>query len=60
MQSMNKTAAGLGQLSFVVSIALAMIFPEKVFGNIYILMGYLVIALVMIYLVFLAKPGKQT
>ena len=57
---MNKTAAGLGQLLFMVSLALAMIFPDKVFGNIYILIGYLVIALVMIYLVFFANPGKQT
>lgn len=57
--AMNKAAVKIAQLFFVITITIALVFPDKVFGNVYFLLGYLVVTLVIIYFVFFAKPKKQ-
>lgn len=56
---MNKQVARYGLYFVVLSVFFEISFPEKFFGNIYVLVSYLVICLVFIYLLFFWKRGKK-
>ena len=52
---MNRKVARYGLWFYLLTFFVAIIFPKKVFGNIYILLAYLVVALLFIYFIYFKK-----
>ena len=52
---MNKRMARLGFFFYIPATFLFLLFPKQVFGNIYILLAYLLGCLIFIYLIFFRK-----
>lgn len=48
-------AARYGLCFYVITMIVAFIFPKKVFGNIYIVLGYLLVCMVFISFIYFKK-----
>jgi len=49
---MNKKVARIGLYFYIINMIMFLLFPKKLFGNIYYLAGYLTICLVLIFFIY--------
>lgn len=52
---MDKKIARLGLYFYVLNMIIFLLFPEKTFGNIYYLGGYLFICIILFYFIYVKK-----
>jgi len=52
---MNKKAARYGLYFYLVTMLLAFLFPKQVFGNIYVLISYLIVCIIFLYIIYFRK-----
>lgn len=55
---MNKKIARLGLYFYLLNMIIFLLFPEKTFGNIYYLGGYLLICIILIFFIYGKKLHK--
>ncbi len=56
---MNKQNARYGLWFYLVTMILSFIFPKQIFGNIFIIITYLIVSLILIYFIYFYKRKKQ-